>query len=124
MTYLLQEAIGSVQRVPLAGAQEDLVLTITPQDCLIYWPGSVSEGGDIWLIDEAIILPYQEGGTLYDTDTSIEIISNSNSVVTDAETTYTREVFMIWRPPLILPKAPDIRSSNESESNISPNALE
>jgi hypothetical protein len=31
---------------------------------------------------------------------------------------------MIRRPPLISPKAPAVRSSNESESNISPNALE
>jgi hypothetical protein len=34
------------------------------------------------------------------------------------------EVFMIQRPPLILPKALDVRSSDESESNILPNALE
>jgi hypothetical protein len=33
---LLQEAVGSVRRVPLAGAQENLILTITPQDCLIH----------------------------------------------------------------------------------------
>jgi hypothetical protein len=31
---------------------------------------------------------------------------------------------MIRRPPLILPKAPDIRSLDKSESNISPNAPE
>jgi hypothetical protein len=31
---------------------------------------------------------------------------------------------MIRRPPLISPKAPDIRFLDESESNISPNALE
>jgi hypothetical protein len=36
-----------VRRVPLVGAQEGLVLTITPQDCLVHWLGSVSEGGDI-----------------------------------------------------------------------------
>jgi hypothetical protein len=76
------------------------------------------------LVDEATILPYQGGSTLYDTDTSIEIITNSNGAVTDAEATQAREVFMIRRPPLIPPKAPDVRSSDESESNISPNALE
>jgi hypothetical protein len=31
---------------------------------------------------------------------------------------------MIRRPPPIPPTAPDVRSSDESESNISPNALE
>jgi hypothetical protein len=31
---------------------------------------------------------------------------------------------MIRRPPLISSKAPDVRFSDESESNISPNALE
>jgi hypothetical protein len=74
-----------VRRVPLAGAQEGLVLTITPQECLVHWPGSISGDGDIRLVDEATILPYQEGSTLYDTDTSIDIISNSNGTVTDAE---------------------------------------
>jgi hypothetical protein len=97
---------------------------MTPQDCLVHWPGSISGSGDIRLDDEATILPYQEGITLYDTNVSTEIISNSNGTVTDAETTHTREVFMIQRPPLILPKALDVRASDESESNILPNALE
>jgi hypothetical protein len=68
---------------------------MTPQDCLIHWPGSVSESGDIRLVDEATILPYQEGSTLYDTNASIEIISNSNGAVIDAEGTHAREVFMV-----------------------------
>jgi hypothetical protein len=85
---LLQEAAGSVQRVPLIGAQEGLILTIIPQDCLVHWPSSVSRGGDIRLVNVAMILPYQEGSTLYDTDISIEIISNSNGIVIDAETTH------------------------------------
>jgi hypothetical protein len=92
------------------GAQEGLVLTMTPQDCLIHWPGSVSGSGDIRLVDEAMILPYQEGSTLYDTDASTEIISNSNGAITDVEAMHARAVFMIWWPPLILPKAPDVRS--------------
>jgi hypothetical protein len=71
-----------------------------------------------------MILPYQEESMLYNTDTFIEIINNSNGTVTDAKATHVQEVFMIRRPPLIPPKAPDVRSSNESESNISPNALE
>jgi hypothetical protein len=121
---LLQEAVGSVRGVPLTGAQEGLILTMTPQDCLVHWLGSIFGSGDIRLVDEATILPYQEGRTLYDTDASIEIISNSNGAVTDAEATHAREVFMIRQPPLIPPKAPDVRSSDDLESNISPNALE
>jgi hypothetical protein len=61
---------------------------------------------------------------LYDTDPSTEIVNNSNGTVTDKGAMHAREVFIIQRPPLILPKALDIRSSDESESNISPNALE
>jgi hypothetical protein len=71
-----------------------------------------------------MILPYQEGSTLYDTDTLTEIISNSNCAVIDAEAMHAREVFMTRWPPLIPHKAPNIRSLDESESNISPNALE
>jgi hypothetical protein len=55
---LLQEMARSMQKVPLVGAQEGLVLTITPQDCLVHWPGSISGDGDIRLVDEATILPY------------------------------------------------------------------
>jgi hypothetical protein len=93
---LLQEAAGSVREVPLTGAQEGLVLTMTPQDCLVHWPGSISGSGDIRLVDEATILPYQEGSTLYDTNVSTEIISNSNGAVIDTKATHTQEVFMIW----------------------------
>jgi hypothetical protein len=92
---LLQEAAGSVLWVPLVGAQEGLVLTITPQDCLIHWSGSVSGGGDVRLNNEAMILPYQEGSMLYNTDTSVEIINNSNGAVTDAKAAHVQEVFMI-----------------------------
>jgi hypothetical protein len=77
-----------VQGVPLIGDQEGLVLTMTPQDYLIHWPGSVSRSGSIRLVDEATILPYQEGSTLYDNDTSTEIISNSSGIVTNAEATH------------------------------------
>jgi hypothetical protein len=115
---LLQELAGSVRGVPLIGAQECLVLTMTPQDCLVHWPGSVSRSGNIRLVDEATILSYQKGSTLYDTDASTEIISNSNGTVTDTEATHAREVFMIQRSPLIPPKAPDVRSSDESVQHI------
>jgi hypothetical protein len=61
---LLQEAARSMRGVPLTGGQEGLVLTMTPQDCLVHWPGSVSGSGDVRLIDETTILPHQEGSML------------------------------------------------------------
>jgi hypothetical protein len=40
---LLQGSDSSVQRIPLIGAQNGLVLTITPQDFIIHWSGSTLE---------------------------------------------------------------------------------
>ena len=36
----LEGSLDPVLRMPLKGAQEGLVLTITSQDCIIHWPGS------------------------------------------------------------------------------------
>ena len=70
------------------------------------------------------ILPYQEGDLICDLKASTKVISNSDSVETDADsrTIHAREVFMVRRPrsPLVPPEVPDVRSSDESESNISP----
>ena len=69
-------------------------------------------------------LPYQEGDSIYDLETSTEVINSSSSmeINDDDRTTHAREVFMIRRPrsPLTPPEAPDMRSLDESESNISP----
>ena len=69
-------------------------------------------------------LPYQEGDSICDLKASTKVINNSDSTETNADdrTTHAREVFMIRRPrsPLVPPEAPDVRSSYESESNISP----
>jgi len=35
--------LNTVLRMPLKGAQEGLVLTITSQDCIVHWPGSIPE---------------------------------------------------------------------------------
>ena len=70
------------------------------------------------------ILPYQEGDSIYDLEASTKVINNSDSVETNADnrTIHAREVFMVRHPrsPLVPPEAPDIRSSDESKSNISP----
>ena len=112
--------------MPLKGAQEGLILTITSQDCIVHWPGSVPEDDDTQLVDDTTTttLPYQEGDSICDRETSTEVINSSGSTEIDDDdrTTHTREVFMIHRPrsPLIPLEVPDMRSSDESESNISP----
>ena len=96
-------------RMPLKGAQEGLVLTITSQDCIIHWPGTIPENDGTQLVDDTTttILPYQEGDSIYDLETSTEVINSSGSteINDDDRTTHTREVFMIHRPrsPLIPP---------------------
>ena len=122
----LKGFLDPVLRMPLKGAQEGLVLTITSQDCIVHWPGSVPEDSSTRLVDTTTtaILPYQEGDSIYDLEASTKVISNSDSVETNANnrTVYAREVLMVRRPrsPLVPPEALDVRSSDESESNISP----
>ena len=113
-------------RMPLKGAQEGLVLTITSQDCIIHWPGSIPEDSGTQLVDNATTtaLPYQEGDSICDLEASTKVISNSDSMETNTSnrTVHAREVLMVRHPrsPLVPPEAPDVRSSDESESNISP----
>jgi hypothetical protein len=75
---LLQEEVRPVRRLLLLGAQEGLIMTITPKDCLIHWPSTFTQGGKTRLADEAITLPYQEGNAFCDTDGLIGVISNSS----------------------------------------------
>ena len=102
------------------------MLTITSQDCIVHWPGHVPEDTGTRLVGTTTttILPYQEGDLICDLEASTKIINNSDSVETNADnrTIHAREVFMVRCPrsPLVPPEAPDIRSSDESESNISP----
>ena len=103
--------LDPVLRMPLKGAQEGLVLTITSQDCIVHWPGSVPEGNSTRLVDATTttILPYQEGDSICDLETSTEVINSSDSteINDDDRTTHAREVFMIRRPrsPLIPPRS-------------------
>ena len=56
----LEGSLDLVFRMPLKGAQEGLVLTITSQDCIIHWPGSVPEDSGTRLVGTTTttILPY------------------------------------------------------------------
>ena len=56
----LERSLNPVLGIPLTGAQEGLVLTVTSQDCIIHWPGSVPKDSSTRLVDTTttIALPY------------------------------------------------------------------
>jgi hypothetical protein len=111
---------GRTQKLHLTEAQEGLMLTITPGDCLVHWSGTYPLNSNIQLIEEAITLPYQKGSTLRDANTSAKVLSDYSK----ASMVPGREAFIIWRPLPMPPTAPDVISLDESESNISPNVPE
>ena len=95
-------SLDPVLIMPLKGAQEGLILTITSQDCIVHWPGSVPEDSSTRLVDTTTttILPYQEGDSIYDLETSTEVISNSDSteINVDNRTVHAWEVLMVRHP--------------------------
>jgi hypothetical protein len=111
---------GRTQKLHLTGAQKGLMLTITPEDCLVHWSGTYPLNNNIQLIEEAITLPYQKGSTLRDANTSAKVLSDYNK----ASIVLGREAFIIRRPLPMPPTMPDVISLDESESNISPNMPE
>jgi hypothetical protein len=96
------------------------VLTVTPEDCLVHWLSIYPQNSNTRLVEEAITLPYQEGSALYDDNIPTKVIGNYSK----ASLVPGREAFMIRRPLPIPPTAPDVRSLDESESNILPNVPE
>jgi len=86
--------LDPVLRMPLKGAQEGLVLTITSQDCIVHWPGTIPEDDGTQLVDDTMTktLPYQEGDSIYDLETSTEVINSSGSteINDDDRTTHAR----------------------------------
>jgi hypothetical protein len=109
-----------IQKLHLIGAQEGLMLTVTLEDCLVYWPSTYPLNSNVQLIEEAITLPYQKGSTLRDANTTTKILSDYSK----ASMVPGQEAFMIRRPLPMPPTMPDVRSSDESEANISPNVPE
>ena len=79
--------LDPVLRMPLKGAQEGLVLTITSQDYIVHWPGSVPEDSGTQLVGTTTttILPYQEGDSICDLKASTKVINYSDSVETNAD---------------------------------------
>jgi hypothetical protein len=94
------------------------MLTITPKDYLIHWLGTYPLNSNVQLVEEVITLPYQKGSTLRDANTPTKVLSSKASLVLGWE------AFMIRRPLPMPPTVPDVRSLDESESNISPNVPE
>jgi hypothetical protein len=71
-----------VRRVPLTRAQEGLVLTITSQDYIVHWPGSIPEDDNTRLVGTTTVRPFQEGDSIYDVEASTEVLNNSVSMET------------------------------------------
>jgi hypothetical protein len=100
-------SLNPILRMPLKGAQEGLVLTITSQDCIIHWPGSIPQDSETQLVGmtTTTILPYQEGDLICDLEASTKVINDSDSMETNADnrTIHAREVFKVHRPrsPLV-----------------------
>ena len=97
-------SLDPVLRMPLKGAQEGLVLTITSQDCIVHWPGSVPKDSGTQLVGTMMttILPYQEGDSIYDLEASTKVINNSDSVKTNA----SRRVVVPSSEKMMLSPAP------------------
>jgi hypothetical protein len=125
---IYQGQTSSAQRIPLIGAQEGLMLTITPQDYLVHWPSSIPGDGRSRLTSITEFLPYQEGNLICEDEIPTKILDNSDmtgSSTDDRGVNASQVVFMVRCPrsPLIPPKASDVRSSDESKTNISPDDL-
>jgi hypothetical protein len=123
---LLHGSTSPIQGVPLTRAQEGLILTITSQDYIVHRLGSIPKDDNTRLLGTTVVLAYQEGDSICDTKAFTKVLSSSKNIETSVnnEEVHAREVFMIRRPrsALIPPEAPNVRSSDESESNISPDA--
>jgi hypothetical protein len=104
----LQGMTGWIQKLQLTRAQEGLMLTITPEDCLVHWPGTYPLNSNVQLVEEAITLPYQRDSTLRDANTPTKVLDSKGNLEPG------RESFMIRRPLPMPPTTPDVRSSNES----------
>ncbi|HET8670085.1 MAG TPA: hypothetical protein VFM05_05495, partial [Candidatus Saccharimonadales bacterium] len=120
---LLEGNSQSVE-IPLVGAQQGLVLSLTRQGYAVHWPGAkpgemISD--TMRIIGMVEILPFQEGGIICE-DASTEIIESVSSAesTTSRVSPISREVLMVrQRSPLIRPIQPEILEGEETEEAIS-----
>ena len=96
-------------------------MTVTPQDCVVHWPGSFasSKARTSTYIEELL---YQEGKEL---GSSSETTDSSTKRRMKYHTRRARKRYTVYmaeqlEQPLEPPQIPDIKSSDESEGNISP----
>ena len=113
--------MNSARKILLEGAQEGMIMTVTSQDCVVHWPGSfaLSKARTSTYIEE---LPYQEGEEL---ESSSEAAGSSTKRRIEYRTRRTQKRYTVYmaeqlEQPLEPPQIPDIKSSDESEGNISP----
>jgi hypothetical protein len=61
--HFTQDKMNSARKILLEGAQEGMIMTVTPQDYVVHWPGSFtsSKAQSSTYTEE---LPYQEGKEL------------------------------------------------------------
>ena len=61
--HFTQNKMNSARRILLEGAQEGMIMTVTPQDCVVHWPGSFTSS-KVQTGTRVEELPYQEGKEL------------------------------------------------------------
>ena len=103
----------------LKGAQEGLIMTATPQDCVVHWPGSfLAERTQLNSCYEELI--YQEGKSLDYLSTEV-INSKEEEPASKREKYKRRTIHMAEVTELLTPlEISDIYLSDESEANITP----
>jgi hypothetical protein len=86
-------------RVLLIGAQEGLILTITSQDYIVHWPGSIPKDDSSRLVGTTVVLPYQ-GDSICDAEAFTDVLNSSKNIETSVhnEAVHTQKVFMIRHP--------------------------
>jgi hypothetical protein len=61
------------------------MLTVTPEDCLVHWPGTYPLYNNVQLVEESITLPYKKGSTLRDANTPTKVLSSKASLLPGQE---------------------------------------
>ena len=118
----IRNRMSSTRRILLEGAQELLIMTVTPQDYVVHWPGSFfSERNQYNNYSKE--LPYQEGKELG--KSSSETTNSSDEGTPKRRIKRSRQKYTVYmaepsEQPLLAPQIPYIRSSDELEGNISP----
>ncbi|XP_066324220.1 uncharacterized protein [Miscanthus floridulus] len=119
--HFTQDKMNSARKILLEGAEEGMIMIVTPQDCVVHWLGSFtsSKAQTGMYIEE---LPYQEGKELGSSSETIDSSTKQRMKyhIRRAQKKYTIYMVEQLEQPLEPPQIPDIKSLDESEGNISP----